>query len=259
MSDVDQTTEIEQPVAPDPARNPLVLALAVVAALAVGAAVWFFAVTPLLLGDDAGSSASPPDQDAAAPDDTVPQAPADPDLEDEVTAEDLPLVTYEVFLARDPFEPVVPEPTEEATDIDAGQTEADDGADSGPDGTGTDPSDPNDADGTLIDPTDPTDPGGGTQTPTPVPPPSAGNEDPVDGCRAGDEPVCDGRVVSVVDIDQDDRGLVALVQLDATIYEVREGDVFGGNFLVQSITEERVTLVFGDDVLNLREGDRVLK
>jgi hypothetical protein len=142
----------------------------------------------------------------------------------------LPVVTYEVFLARDPFERSVPEPVvaTDGTDGDATDDTTDDG----------------DADGGDADDGDAADDGTGGE-------PS--------GCSNGDEPVCDGRVVSLIELDEVDGERVAVIQVDTTIYEVRVGEIFAGSFLVQSISSDQVTVVYGDDVIVLREGDRVLK
>lgn len=221
MSD---TTDTTVAIAEPSGRNPLVVVLAIVATLAGAALVWFFLVAPLLLGDDAGADAPA----AAATDgsDGLAEAPTteEPVEEPADAIATLPVVTYEVFLARDPFDPVVPEPTSTSGDGDTSPT--DDATDS-TDGSTTD-------DGSSDD-------------------------DPATGCGDEDEPVCDGRVVSLIEISEEDGERVAVIQLDTTIYEVRVGDVFASSFLVQAIESDRVTLIYGDDVITLELGDRVLK
>lgn len=250
----DDPVVVEEPAAP--ARNPLMVVAAVAGGLALAALVWFFLVTPLLLGDDAGANdpaAAPDDGTVTDPDATPsPSAPetADPEV-DEV--EDLPIVTFEVFLARDPFEPVVPEPadtTDNTTVPGPGEnsnddpTQPTDPTDPTQPGTPTDPTQP----GTQ--PTDPTQPGTSPTQPAPPRTPTCTDDDP---------PVCDGRVVSLVEITGDGNGRLAVIQVDTTIYEVREGDLFAGSFLVRSITADSVQLSYGDDGLTLRPGERVLK
>lgn len=160
-------------------------------------------------------------------------------IQDEVTTP-MPVVTYEVFLSRDPFEPVVPDPEPEPTD-----TSGDPSDPSDP----TDPADPTDP----SDPADPSDPSdGGT---TPVSP-----SDP--RCSNGAEVVCEGRVLTAVDIFRDDDGeLVAVIQVDTTVFEVRRGQDFSSDpvFRVLDITATTVTLQNGDAAFTLTTGDTVLK
>lgn len=254
----DETPVVEQPASGLSAISPVVLAGAVIATIAAAAAVWFFLVTPLLLGDDAGTEGEPP---TAAPDDASPPptgeeetspdgSPADePDVGDEV--EQLPIVTYEVFLSRDPFEPVVPEPEEETS-----EASAEEQPQTITDGPGSEapeqPADPDSADPGGADPptSDPDQPGTGAPPPT---------NDGSRSCGAGTDTVCDGRTLSLVAVSSDEQGPIAAVQVDTTIYEVREGDVFARDFLVQSIADDQVTLLYGDEVVTLRQGERVLK
>jgi hypothetical protein len=219
-------------------RNPLVLVAAVAGALLAAVLIWFFVAAPLLAGGDDDVAAAPA---AGATDDVAATAAASDteaatDAAAEVAADEaaLPIVTYEVFIDRDPFEPVVPEPA--SATADAGVDPVD-----GTDGSVTD--------GTTGGTTDGSTDGTGD-----------GTTDAPDGCTSGDQVVCDGRVVSLVDIRTDDDGArVAIVQVDTTLYEVEPGQIFAGAFQVQSISGDRVFLLYGDDAFELQKGDRVLK
>lgn len=50
-----------------------------------------------------------------------------------------------------------------------------------------------------------------------------------------------------------------MVQIDETVYEVRVGETFAGNYLVRSIDPPCATLLFGDDAFTLCEGESALK
>jgi hypothetical protein len=147
--------------------------------------------------------------------------------EEELTA--IPAVTYEVFLSRDPFEPVVPEDEPTSTpvngDQDAGTDDPDNGTTTGDDQQVGD--DPSQASG--------------------------------EGCRGTDEVVCDGLVVSLVDILEVDGELVAVVQIDTTIYEVRKGATFAQRFVLLDVTSTTATISYVEDAFTLMVGDRVLK
>jgi hypothetical protein len=144
----------------------------------------------------------------------------------------LPVVTYEIYLARDPFDPVVPEPEPEP-------------ATGGPDAPAPDPGDP---DAPAPDPDDPdaraSDPDG------PAAPPR-------DGCAGDVEVVCDGHVVTLQEVAEG--GQVAVIQVDTALYEVRSGETFAERFRLLSIEQDRVTALFGDERFTLPLGDRVLK
>lgn len=149
------------------------------------------------------------------------------DTDTAATLAALDVTRYEVFLSRDPFEPlrpnVVPAPTTTAT---PGVT---------PTATPTP--------GTTPTP-------GATPTPTPTAP---------DGCQQGAQVVCSGRTVALIDVFEDAQGSGAVVQVDSTLYTVRDGEIFAGSFLVESIEPPCVTLLFGDDRFTLCEGEAVLK
>ncbi len=50
-----------------------------------------------------------------------------------------------------------------------------------------------------------------------------------------------------------------VVRVDETIYEVRAGETFAGNFQVISVEPPCATLLFGDDAFTLCEGETTLK
>ncbi|MEX0651805.1 MAG: hypothetical protein WD186_07245 [Actinomycetota bacterium] len=255
MSDVTETTVVTT----EPAvRNPLVLVLAAVAAILAGALVWFFVISPLLLGDDAGNpavTAPPPGPATTEPGEDPTDAPsAEELLEEAEIGLPSPTVTYEVFLARDPFDPVVPL-------LAVGAGDGGPGVDDVP-GSPTSPTSPT-APGDPTSPGDPSSPGdpGSPGSPgSPGTPGNGGAPPPSGGCTEGENLVCDGRVVSLIEIRTGDDGEpVAVIQVDSTIYEVRVGETFAGSFRLQSIGRDRVVLLYGDDAFELREGDRVLK
>lgn len=128
-----------------------------------------------------------------------------------VLAADLP-VADGVFLSRDPFEPVVPE-EEPAPD---------------PDPTDPDPDDPD------ADPTDPDDP-------DPV------DTDP-DGCQDNAELVCDGQVLTLLEVSDPNGDPTAVFQVNTTQYEVSPGDAFADGFVLEQITGNGCAWVsYGDE------------
>lgn len=171
------------------------------------------------------------------------EAPTDEPAEDDEVVGDpdelLPLVTYEVFLARDPFEPLVP----------SGGGGDGTGTTGGTDGGTTGGTDGGTTGGTDGDTTGGTD--GGT---------TDGGTDGTDPCTQNGEVVCDGHVVSLVDVFVDEDGTErAVIQVDESIYEVVAGQQFATNFQVSSIDPPCVTLLYGDDAFSLCEGEQVLK
>ena len=151
----------------------------------------------------------------------------DGDADGPVTLAALDVTQYEVFLSRDPFESlrpdVVPAPTTTAT----------------PRATAT-----------------PTPGATPTTGVTPTPTPTATEPD---GCQQGAQVVCSGRTVALIDVFEDAEGAGAVVQVDSTLYTVRDGEIFAGSFLVESIEPPCTTLLFGDDRFTLCEGEAVLK
>lgn len=192
------------------ARSRLRPVLGIVALLAALAALWLLVLVPLMSGDTEPAAAPTV---AATPVDPAPSA--GPDTRALQEPEQLPVETFQVFLSRDPFRPVQPDP----------------------DGNG-----------------------GPAPSPGATPSPGASPGTSPGGCVGDAEVVCDGRVVTLVDVFEDDAGLpTAVIQVDSTLYTVHEGDTFAQNFRVLSIDPPCVTLIFGDDSFTLCEGEQVLK
>lgn len=153
----------------------------------------------------------------------------------------LPPITFEVFLSRDPFEPVFVEPTANAA---------------GPAGTPAVPG---------VDPSASPSPGAtpgpspsGTPNPTASPTPGTGT--PTEGCSQGSSTVCNGQTISLVDIQTNAAGQsIALVQVNGQVYEVSVGQTFAGNFRLDAIAGNCASLLFGDESFTLCEGEQVLK
>lgn len=146
----------------------------------------------------------------------------------------LPRVTYELFLARDPFQPVVPEP------------ESNDGTDPGVDGEGSDADGDGDGDGASD--------GDGAGA-------SDGGGDGAEngGCTGTTEVVCDGTVLSIVEIGEDLDGPFVVLQVDDVRYRAREGEIVGGVFEILRIESDRVLLLHGDQVVTLLVDGAALK
>lgn len=297
-------------------RSPLVVLAIVLGALVVLGALWFLVLSPLLAGDDADEDFDPR---AGLPEATATEPVEEPtEITEEDTLEALPIETYDIFLSRDPFEPVIPAPSTDGggTGTDGGGTDTDgDGIPDGGtgDGDGTDgDGDGTDGDGdgavehnaVLID-VFVDDSGearalvrvddriytvgegdifadgyavvaidgtcvtltlngaaftlceGGTSPPGDGD--GGGDGSDTGPCRGDDEVVCDGRVVTLIDVYVSGGEAVAVVQVDSTLYEVRRGDTFAQNFQVISIDPPCVTLLYGDDAFTLCEGERTLK
>lgn len=149
----------------------------------------------------------------------------------------VPADELDVYLARDPFDPVVPEPEPGPTPEQAASGAV---AATGLDGSSTELGEV---------------PPGSAEAGTELLPPSEG------GCFGEQEVVCDGRVVTLVDTDTDDHGGgLASVQVDDEIHDgLRRGDTFATSFRVLGIDGGCVSLLYGDDGFLLCEGDAVLK
>ena len=201
--------------------TPVVVAIvvAIVAALVVAGALKGAG------GSEPLPSAMPAAESVEDEPDAVEQLDAEGDV---VPAGMLPAVTYEIFLARDPFEPVVPEVVEPVADQDPTN----------------DPSDPS-------DPSSPADPGDGT----PMIPREPG--DP--RCAGDQELVCDGRVITLLDVTTIGEQQVAVIQVDTTIHEVLVGQTFADNLEVRAIDGSSVTIAYGDVTFVIRSGGSVLK
>jgi hypothetical protein len=176
--------------------------------------------------------------------------------EPELSLESLPVVTYEVFLDRDPFEPVLEEDDGKA----AGDGEPADTAEPDPEPAGLGAGlpagtiiiDPNTGQAVVVQNTADFQPSPGDGT---AQAPAA----PSEGCRGEDEVVCDGRVVTLVEVGTTDAGPSAKIRVDDVTYEVVQGEVFGTSFRLLAIDGTCVTLQYGDDTVRLCEGQRVLK
>lgn len=160
------------------------------------------------------------------------------DEEPEPIAEELdepilmPLVAYELFLSRDPFEPVVEEPEPEPSE----------------------PVDTDDPNGTSpADPSDPTAPGGNGTAPPPD-----GSE--TGRCRGVQEVVCDGIVLTIEEVREIDGERVAIIVVDDVRWQVREGERFAEAFELLRIQDDgSLRLIYGDEVFTLRAGESALK
>ena len=187
-------------------------------------------------------------EDAAAPVDLEEAVPAqssvevepeldnDPEVEAEVEVEDVaPLVTQEVLLERDPFEPVVPDEVSTAS-ADATDTETDTDVDVDV-GVDADEDEDDRDGGTSID--DPDDDG---------------------DCRGRYEVVCDDEVVTLVEVGSDDSGEeTAIVQVDTVRYEARVGQTFARNYELRDIDEDCVTLSYGNEEFEVCRGGTGMK
>lgn len=203
----------------------LVAVLGVMAAAAPGGARP--AASDVARQSDTASEEAPAGSEAADAAATGTDGASDP-LADVVASE-----AYEVYLARDPFEPVVPvaaAATDSGTGVGSSAAPADDGpAASGGSDAATDTS----------------------------PQPSSPDDS---ACRGTEEVVCDGQVVTLVDVDADaEDAKRASIRVDTTVYEVEEQQIFADNFGVLAIDSSCVTLLYGDDVFSLCEGEATLK
>ena len=144
----------------------------------------------------------------------------------------LPRETQDIYLSRDPFEPVVEEPEDtEAT----------------PEGENDNPAEGDgDTDGDAS-----TDPGREVEW----------TDAPrfEDGCTGSDEVVCGGRVVTLVGLFADRADPTAIIRVNSTVHEVTPGDEFAEYFTLRSIDDPCVSLTYGDEVFELCEGAHVMK
>lgn len=126
---------------------------------------------------------------------------------DSLTLEDLPGITFELVITRDPFEPVRPEPVSNGNDDAAN-------------GDGTAPNG-NDVDGNGND----TAPNGDNGRPPPDPAPG-------DPCQPdGDLFDCEGNVLRVLEVSEDG----ARVQVGDVVYEPQVGQAFAQVFVLGSV------------------------
>lgn len=131
-----------------------------------------------------------------------------------------PVETFEIFAAKDPFEPLV----DTSTGGTGGTGSTGGGTGDGTGGTG--------------------DGGSGTD--------GSGTID--QGGRN-----VEGHTVRLVDIFTEGGRQRAQVQVDGTVYTVDEGEVFAENFQLLSISGECATMLYGDDQFTLCEGEEILK
>jgi hypothetical protein len=214
------------------------LALVTLAALAVGAYTF--------LGGDSNQGGA-----SAAPDSVLAATEAGPELDPAPEAvaaslETLPVVTYDVFLSRDPFDPVVPEPVAAASDGGSSEVQVIDD---------TDPSDASEDgadDGSSRDGDAAFDGDRGEEHVDDA----AGSE----ACRGGsDEVVCDGHVVSLLSLTTGDDPM-AVIQVDTETYGVKRGQAFAERFLFLDVVDEgTIRLLYGDEVFRISIGERVMK
>lgn len=142
-----------------------------------------------------------------------------------------------VFLTRDPFDPVVVEPSSGGLGDD-GSLGGSDGGDTdggGTDGGGTD------GGGTDGGGTD----GGGTD--------GGGTQDVCSGDE--NEQVCEGRVVTVNTVTDQQAEIV----VDGTIFTVGVNEDFATSFRVLALDPPCVTMLYGDEAFTLCTGVTVLK
>lgn len=220
--------------------------LAAIGLLGLAVACLVLAVVLVGRGAPATSSASLP-QETETPTPGASPTESAPDL----ATTDFQVSTYEVFLARDPFEPVVPEPA-------AG------GGGNG--GNGVSVVDPDRTGDPTTSPTgDPTTSPTSSPTTSPTTQPTANptaSPDPTEspsGCVADGAVVCDGHTVKLVDVFEASGAPAAAVQVDNVLHEVTAGETFAQHFEVRSIDDACVTLLYGDDAFTLCEGESVLK
>jgi hypothetical protein len=253
---------VEEPLAPQPTApgrsiSPLLAVLAVVAVVAL--VVMALVFTGVIGGGDGDSAAAPGEPtgpEAAAQDAQADVDDVAADDGSQLAAEAL-AVTFDVYLARDPFSPVVPEDEPEAADPDPSDPAA-----PTPTAPGDQPVDP--VTGEPIPPGQPAPPGTpppGTQPPPPgTQPPPPGTRPPSGACRGDDEVVCEGHVVTLEGLStRADGTRVARIQVDQKVHEVAVGEVFAERFLLRAIDGGCVSVLYGDDGFRICEGDRVLK
>jgi hypothetical protein len=196
----------------------------------------------------------------AAPAATATDADEAAAADDELSLEALPTVTYDVFLDRDPFEPVLED--EGASSNDGGDTADTEAEPEAPAiGAGLP------AGSIIIDPTTGQAVVVQASTDFAAAPSGDAAADPDNpsapsnpaGCQGEDEVVCDGRVLTLADISTKDGQTVVVIQVDDVLYEVAHGEVFATSFRLLSVDGTCVTLQYGDDTVRLCEGRSVMK
>jgi hypothetical protein len=244
---MNETVELSGAVAETGRSRVSVVLLGLLGAGLLLAMVWFLFLVP-----DGTEPPVDPDLAAAADADAVEALPTSDGVDDELALEPLPVTTYDVYLARDPFEPVVEPPSGSTSE--GGVTTADGssvvpvvaettvGDGSTTDVSGTDGAvapapgdDPGDPDGAPV--------GGG---------PAYGDVTTSGTCVGQEELVCDGRVVTLQSVTMRNGERVAVVQVDTDIYEVAHGEIFAGSFrVVEFASDGSVLLQYGEAIYPL--------
>ncbi len=209
--------------------------LVLVAILGVAGAAWLAGPN-----EDPLTTGVSPQEATPSPSPTLPGT-ATEESQEAPTLDSVRIATYEVFLSRDPFEPVIVSTAPVTSPPDDGSPPT------------TSPT----TSPTTAPTTSPTT--APTTSPTTGPSPSpTGSDAPSDECVDNGAVVCDGQTVSLVDVfDNGQPG--AVVRVDETLYEVRAGEAFATNFQVVSVDPPCATLLFGDDAFTLCEGETTLK
>ena len=215
MSDAEVVVE-EQAASRDPRR----IALIALGAVAVLALLWFFVLSPLLGGgtDEASTEGFPPPKPAAS---EQAAGHAQTATQQAVQAEALPVETYEVYLSRDPFEPVVPAPAAAGDSGSSGQGRSTGGTGSTSGSTSGDTTGGSTSGGTA---------GGSTETPPPI----------------------DAKMLGT---STDDQGAdQAMIRVGDVIYTVGAGDTFADGYAVDTISGTCATVTHGGFSYQLCEG-----
>ena len=140
-----------------------------------------------------------------------------------------PIETFEVFAPKDPFRPVITAAAAapEGTTTTTGAPAAGGAAAGGATGTGA--------------------PSGGSDIG------NGGSPSGNGGSSVG------GHRVRLIDTFTSGGEARARVQVDGTVYTVREGDRFAENFELLSVNGQCASMLFGDDQFSLCEGEEILK
>lgn len=96
----------------------------------------------------------------------------------------------------------------------------------------------------------------GAAAPAPAPAPETeGGEDDTDGAER--EPT--GRRIRLIDVFERRRIPRAQIEVDGTVFTVREGEAFAASFQLLTVSGDCVSLLFGDDQFSLCEGEEIIK
>jgi hypothetical protein len=233
------------------------------AGLVILVLVWFLWLAPA--GNDAEPAAAEGEPAVAAGDEVL----AQPVTGDDELLEPLPAVTHDVYLARDPFEPVVEE-EEPAQESSEGATSEGGTPDDATSDGATPVAAPVDGEPVVVG-TEPLPvaeplPGDGGAPAEGEPLPDAdGFVVPTDGtasgtCTGQEELVCDGRVVTLDSITMRNGERVATIQVGTDVYEVARGEVFASTFrVVEFSSDSAVMLQYGELIYELTAAHRSMK